>query len=160
MSDRKQKANAAHGGFIDPEVATDNHDKVMLWLDANIESIVASIFNKEKTEDLKTTSQWERPITKGDGKYKTIVGYMDMLCTVRKKSSPDDEEYRYLLDHICFEVKSKITSIGEVIRQINQYKTFLPPVRFVIVSPDDRYSDILTNQGIYFVKCPSIEELS
>ena len=160
MSDRKQKANAAHGGFIDPEVATDNHDKVMLWLDSNAESIVSSFLN-DKEGTYKISKQWERPITKGDRQYKTIVGYLDMLCIIEKMDGIENgREYFSRFGVVAFEVKSKITSIGEVIRQINQYRTFCHVNKFYIVSPDDRFSEILKQQGIGFIKTPSIEELS
>lgn len=54
---------------------------------------------------------------------------------------------------MAFEVKSSIPSLGEVIRQIRLYEQYLK-ARYVIVSPDDRWADILARQNIGFIKVP------
>lgn len=64
----------------------------------------------------------------------------------------------YIEYSLMFEVKTSIKSIGEVIRQIQLYKTYFQIYtnriyEFIIVSPDDRYIDILKSQGIGFLKC-------
>jgi len=52
---------------------------------------------------------------------------------------------------VYFEVKSKIESVGALLRQINFYKSYKPG-RYVVVSPDDRHKDLLASQGVGFVK--------
>ncbi len=52
---------------------------------------------------------------------------------------------------IFIEAKSEIKSLGELIRQINVYRTYQGGNYFV-VAPDDRYIDILNEQGIGFIK--------
>lgn len=52
---------------------------------------------------------------------------------------------------VYFEVKSKIESVGALLRQINFYKSYKPG-KYVVVSPDDRYKDLLASQDVGFVK--------
>jgi hypothetical protein len=61
---------------------------------------------------------------------------------------------------VAFEVKVEINSAAEVIQQINCYRTYLRPnTSFVVVSPDDRYRDIIESQDISFYK-PSPEVIA
>jgi hypothetical protein len=60
---------------------------------------------------------------------------------------------------VAFEVKVQIKSAPEVIQQVNCYKAFLPFAKFVVVSPDDRYRDIIESQDIGFYK-PSPEVIA
>lgn len=139
---RKEKVSTKSAGFVDADIATDKHDEIMIWLDQNIENVLFKL-NPEISVD-GVEKQWEFVIKKGERQYTSIVGYIDMLVTVR---SGDYEHY------LAFEVKSKINSLGEVIRQINQYKAFCPPtVKFFVVCPDDKFAKIFVQQGIGFVK--------
>lgn len=52
---------------------------------------------------------------------------------------------------INVEVKPKIDSFGETLRQINTYKTYLPDDIFVIYSPDTRFKEAFETQGIKFI---------
>jgi hypothetical protein len=57
-------------------------------------------------------------------------------------------------DHTsCFVVKSFIHSIDEVIRQVQMYKSY-EISDFWVVCPDDRFVDLLNEQGIGFIKYP------
>ena len=51
-----------------------------------------------------------------------------------------------------FKVKTKIDSVGELIRQINYYRNVLRETIFVVVSENDKYKDILKDQKIRFIK--------
>jgi hypothetical protein len=51
---------------------------------------------------------------------------------------------------VCFEVKSKITSLGDLIRQIHLYQEYIK-APFVVVSPDIRFANALRGQGIHFL---------
>lgn len=53
---------------------------------------------------------------------------------------------------LLFEIKPAIRSLGELIRQINIYRTYEQQSRFIVVSPDDRFRSNLESQGISFVK--------
>lgn len=51
----------------------------------------------------------------------------------------------------CFEVKSTIPSMGELIRQIRLYQQY-EQTPFVVVAPDTRFRSALEGQGIRFVQ--------
>ena len=52
---------------------------------------------------------------------------------------------------ILVEAKMAIPSLGELLRQINLYRTAFSG-KFVVVSPEDRFSTILVEQGVTFIK--------
>jgi DNA-binding XRE family transcriptional regulator len=115
---------------------------------------------------------WERSVTKGKSNH--IDCYIDMEAKVKVSYATcggfvrisregdlsdliDDnllpEWYTYGPQFsLFFEVKSSIESLGEVIRQIRKYKTYCPG-KYIVVSPDDRYADLLKAQNIDFYKC-------
>ena len=149
---RKEKATTKSGGFVDPQLSTDDHDEVMIWLHENIESVICEICPSAK--DIK--SKWEMPIIKGSHQYSSIVGYIDMTCqfsAIPNKSNSEDDRSFF---NVAIEVKSRISNIGEVVRQINQYRAFFRADRFYICSPDDRFVSILESQNIGFIKAPDL----
>lgn len=139
---RKEKVNSISSGFVDSDLMTDEHDQIMIWLHENIASIL-----EERSYEL-DWSEWEKPIPKGEGKYKTIVGYADLM--VRTKSG----------ELFIFEVKSKIKNVGEAIRQIKQYQFYAGHAvsKFIIVCPSDKFKAILESQKIGFVRCPIFDK--
>jgi hypothetical protein len=52
---------------------------------------------------------------------------------------------------VFFEVKTKIPSVGALLRQINFYKSYKPG-KYVVVCPDDRHKELLANQNVGFIK--------
>lgn len=58
----------------------------------------------------------------------------------------DDDEEVYNI-----EVKPKIKSFGETLRQINTYKSFNPNAKYIIYSPDTRFKAAFESQGITFI---------
>jgi hypothetical protein len=64
---------------------------------------------------------------------------------------------------LYFEAKPKIQSLGELLRQINTYKTYVADrhnsrdvCRFVVVSPDTRFRSAIEGQGIEFWESPEL----
>lgn len=49
------------------------------------------------------------------------------------------------------ELKPKINSLGELLRQVNVYGSAIPDALIVIVSPDEQYREILEDQDVRFV---------
>lgn len=104
---------------------------------------------------------WESPIKSAKD---FVVGFVDMLVVARyqhlsytdagyfttKEKAPKWELFSQQHNFV-FEVKPSIRSVGEVIRQIRMYQQFKDGDYF-IVSPDDRFVDVLRSQGIYFIK--------
>ena len=109
-----------------------------------------SITTKRKT--------WERPI-KSHNEF--VIGFIDMevVCDVPEYLDYSGDfpvwKIRHIEYSLMFEVKTSIKSIGEVVRQIQLYKNYRNRYKdkFIIVSPDDRYVDLLKSQNIGFVKC-------
>lgn len=139
---RKEKVNSRSAGFVDSDLMTDEHDQVMVWLYENINEIMEEIGHKVKW------AEWEKPLPKGQGQYKTIVGYADLM--VRTETG----------EIFIFEVKSKIKNVGETIRQIRQYQFYVGSSisKFVIVCPSDKFKNILEGQGIDFLRCPIFDK--
>jgi hypothetical protein len=99
-----------------------------------------------------------------------IVGYADLLIksaipAIRQLYTPsplrggDDVfngfavswETERWTPSVLVEAKSFLPTVGELMRQINLYRTaFKGPV--VIVSPDDSYADLLHEQAVLFIK--------
>ena len=92
-----------------------------------------------------------------------IVGFVDMAVTFqlpRLNLNIELEEngwnskwnIGYATDNrINFEVKTEIPSLGELIRQLNMYKSYGAKNIFV-VAPDDSHKELLQEQGIGFIK--------
>lgn len=51
---------------------------------------------------------------------------------------------------VFFEVKTKIQSLGELIRQIRFYEEYKKG-KYFVVSPESQYASLLNEQGIGFV---------
>lgn len=102
---------------------------------------------------------WECPVMARNG---FLVGFIDMKVVMERNYvrmehgkwcehppasvNPDDI---YLL-----EVKPRIQSAGELIRQIRMYQSYQQGT-YIIVSPDDRFASVLADQGIEFLKAPA-----
>jgi hypothetical protein len=106
---------------------------------------------------------WEKTIVARNG---FTVGFADMEVVVRFSSDlsfscSEEPTLRTLpriewsveinQEHVIFEAKTSIGSVGEVIRQIRLYQQHQPG-HYVLVSPDDRFADLLRSQDIQFVK--------
>ena len=106
---------------------------------------------------------WEKTIVTAKN---YTVGFADMEVVVRFSKSLNfweneraPEGGRPVIDwfvedrqeHVLFEAKTAIASVSEVIRQIRLYQQYQAGV-YVVVSPDDRFADVLRGQGIQFVK--------
>lgn len=48
------------------------------------------------------------------------------------------------------EVKSVLPTLGELMRQLNLYRQAYPNV--VLMAPDERYAELLKEQGVLFMK--------
>lgn len=128
------------------------HDQIVIWTQENAVRIYREINEKEikgyKRELLLDFSavqcEWEAPLTRGRG---SIGGYVDLMI-IGSNAFP--------FGVIGCEIKPRIPSAGDVIRQIQYYRTLecgrMSLVEFCVVSPDDRYAKIFEDQGIHFIK--------
>ncbi|KOF03939.1 hypothetical protein AWW67_02150 [Roseivirga seohaensis] len=88
----------------------------------------------------------------------SYMGYMIKGIPIGSNQKKEIEEYSlpYLFsyfndDEVFFEVKTKIPSVGALLRQINFYKSYKPG-KYVVVCPDDRHKELLASQNVGFVK--------
>jgi len=102
-------------------------------------------------------------------KMERIVGYADLLIetqcprveAIYKKANSWDEfgildgfELTWSSDRvprILVEAKSVLPTVGELMRQIQLYRTAFRG-NFIVVSPDDSYAQILAEQGVTFIQ--------
>jgi hypothetical protein len=122
----------------DSELSTPRHDELVLHLlyDKNAEKLVriANDFTDGYLIDnIKVTSEY--PICASND---FIIGYADIII-------------RYGNNYfVCVEVKPKIKSFGETLRQINTYKKYRSS-NFVIYSPDTTFKAAFETQGIKII---------
>ncbi|MEI8047084.1 MAG: hypothetical protein WCI92_06875 [Bacteroidota bacterium] len=115
--------------------------------------------------------KWELPITTASNNNKSTIGFIDFCASFslphlslsglkfHQKEFSHEEKY-YDIDEnalmfkyipigksILVEVKTEIISLGELIRQVNQYKTYFHGDYYVLC-PNNKYKDILMEQGI------------
>lgn len=122
--------------------------------------------------------KWERPITGYNG---YVHGFADLEMIIRRSRlsisnhtvmSPYDYSFRdeRRIDYIkafeegsiciifLFEVKSKIISLGDLIRQVQLYRSKVEEAKFYVVSPDVmKYKNVLKSQGIGCIEYPTGE---
>jgi len=151
MEEIKAKTNLEKLGFLDSDRKSPTHDEIQLWLLNNATEIVSKIF-KEGTQFEVTDIFLEQPIIQVNNHsgYKSIIGYADAFIETKIITDTQLGKKGY---YFCIEIKSKIDSFGDLVRQIHTYKRFLDgQTIFVVISPDDRYAAALKTQNIKFVK--------
>ena len=159
MGQIKAKTLLEKMGFVDEDKKTPAHDKIQMWTYQNAKTIIEDLFAKGEWTFQILSNEWEYEVFAHSYNSKYIVGFVDVAVKFEKdndKREWDDERPR-----VFFEVKTKIPSIGELIRQLKVYKTHLSHKKqaFVVVSPDDSCADILKQQGFFFYKYPDPEKL-
>ena len=173
---KKLNTYQARLGFDDADLRKPDHDEIMLWLDRNHKQVLKQL----GVEPLGSKGIWEKPLKNGN----FAVGFIDYMVTYFQPSQEPpvkvswrnggnlpkgvaplidtDKEFFitysdlfYKQRNYYFEVKTAIPSIGELIRQIQFYKSYLlihhSDVKFAVVCPDDRFQDVLRSQEIEFV---------
>lgn len=134
--------------------------------------IDSTIPPKPRITKIKKT--WELPVSTKNYSNKYTIGFIDFAATFNipkiellglkysqkefshKKDYYDIDEsdlrYHYYPDEktIFVEVKTEISSLGELMRQINHYKSYLNGDYYVLC-PDNTYKDKLLEQGVNFI---------
>lgn len=123
---------------------------------------------------VKIETRFEVPVTTGR---EYIVGFVDVRATVTYPrlavehlrydsihprdiiGTEDDPLLAFYYpegrgqETIYFEAKPRIPSLGELLRQIRTYQEYVRG-RFVVVSPDTRFRQVIEDQGIEFWEAP------
>jgi hypothetical protein len=132
----KAKTIIERHGFQDPDHHKSRHDEIQIWVLENFHTVIKHLLPSQAI-DTETPLGLKLEHVIVDGKY--VVGFVDVFCTRLG---------------IAVEIKTEIPLIGELLRQIQFYKNYVGGYYWVVVSPDDRYANVLTAQGILFFKYP------
>lgn len=114
--------------------------------------------------------EWEKPLQAKSGFF---IGYVDLLISYAFTScvgnngrwvciNYENRIFKYDLTQApqlrahgtnAYEVKSKIPSCGELLRQLQTYRTLLGrEIKLTVVCPDDRFQSIIESQEFGFIK--------
>lgn len=131
-SDRTLLANL---GFSDPDKGTSEHDLACQYIsDPRVCPLVIGQLTGNLGEGWQLSEckqSIEVPIVKGEGQYRTTIGFADALVRASWTCGPTREKRTH---SFLFEVKIHPCQIGDVIRQIKLYREFLKPDFSIFVS--------------------------
>lgn len=151
MAAPKAKTNMERMGFVDDDLKSANHDKLLIWLDENITNVVESITTKKITIQ---STEWEMPVVQSSNANnlnspKFIVGFIDYVVNLSFEC-PDTGAYG--MGRIFFEAKTKIPSLGELLRQLKFYSTYAKfNTRIAVLSTDSTFKKQIEANGFSFV---------
>lgn len=150
MAKPKAKTIQQRFGFLDDDLIKPDHDEIMIWLDKLVreQHVLEALVDGADVELREVV--WEFPInSKG-----YIIGFVDMVIGVSFYDSLNKHN-QWL--KIGFEVKTEIPSLGELFRQLRMYQSytaFSNPIMYVVVSPENKFTDQLIEQGIGYMNYP------
>ena len=105
MAEPKIKTIQARFGFADPDLKRPVHDKIIKWLDANIEDVLMLVLSlSARPKSVRT--KWE-PLVRTTEDGGQFIGFIDVMAYCGQDEKP-----------ILFEAKTNIESLGELFRQL------------------------------------------
>jgi virulence-associated protein VapD len=166
MGEIKAKTHLEKLGFNDSDKKSPNHDAIQKWAYDNIADIIAKTVMKKNPHPYKLSKPiWEDQVVNRNRDFKQVIGFIDLWVEIEGTFyfSRDQEWHKHKTE-VFIEVKTKIESLGALIRQMRAYQTFAPQEyrafsEYIIVSPDDRHSETLIDQGFWFYKYNNPNEL-
>ena len=144
-------------GFKDNELFEQEHDNMLCSLmDESVIIKIFSLTSKIPEENIKKTTldikiKPEFPIKTYNG---YIIGYADLLAEFRLKDK-EKIDVKFIL---CIEIKTKIESIGALLRQINTYKEYLNCIFYIVIAPNvnNNQRNVLKMSGIHLIDIKDI----
>lgn len=147
-------------GFADPDKKDRMHDLgcQYLALPENRERIARDVLGRP---DISFSKQpiFESPIVKGEGKYQTVVGFIDVVLSgfVKTTEVEDPGACSYFHRWLAIEVKITPVGIGEILRQIKLYRQFRAAdnLRWMVATSFPLSANdvaILKGAGVYHVR--------
>lgn len=123
------------------ELKTPEHDKLVIWTFNNVALVLEGLGIKDELKGCER--ELEHAIIKegySHSKYcegsKDAIGFVDLMVISNSNK------------HYVFEIKPHITSIGDVMRQINYYRTYLRG-KFIIVTKTKGLKELFESQGVF-----------
>ena len=163
MDNNKEKANThlEKMGFKDNELFEQEHDNMLC--DLMNDDIMLKILYMSQPQLPKLDYEYikslfkvecikpEYPV-KSHNEY--IIGYIDILT----EFSFDHKKFENRRIRLVIEIKTKIESIGALIRQINTYKEYLKAVSYTVIAPNttEKQKDILLKSGIVLLDIKNV----
>lgn len=158
MSQENQAAYERSTTLSDEDLRQPQHDEILLWLDTNMTGILNRLIYPDLTDEqiesylenpAEIKKNWQQPIKGPSGE---IIGFVDIIVSYERSDESSDTISKVFF----FDVRTAIPSLGELIREINTYKLYLGfeqswMYTYLVVCADDRYADILAEQGIHFL---------
>lgn len=149
MAEPKAKTQLELFGFKDPDIHKPEHDEMICWIDRNIADILMLVLKINTRPTAKT--RWEAVVEDRNRQ----LGHVDLYVT-----------YHYGIGSAegctegdcCIEAKTKIDTLGALLRQIRFYQCGtiagrrISKMPFIVISPDERFADVLLEQGVKFLK--------
>ena len=144
----------------DESLKTPEHDALVIWLRDNLSTVVDSL--KIAPVYKMGTPSIEYPIT---NKHSTILCFIDLKVNIEyMEKVREDHSYREQVA-LLFEVKPKIESFGEILRQVQSYKIYYEAnndswsrkCKVIVVSPDKIFKENIESQGFGFINPDDFE---
>lgn len=120
--------------------------------------VPVSFHGGQRYIDMQIKTVLHVPTADMGGRYQEISKKIGGVWRTDTVFASDGKSYLRSQSHkfnLSCEVKSTIGSVGELIRQLRQYES--PGVLVAVVSPDDRFRDVIESQGFIFIKAPKPE---
>jgi hypothetical protein len=147
-------------GFSDPDKVSERHDlgcryllhpEMAKKLGTSVITAAAQRKCPEATVEITAISgRVEVPISKGEGQYKTTIGFLDVVLTGEAKVKPLYLDPGRFEIHV--EVKVGVVPVSAILRQIKLYREFRIPTSFALVTDfplSDSEMNLLKNERIH-----------
>lgn len=149
----------------DDQLKTPKHDRMCLWVDNHINEIIQDCLMKRFKKNIqlienKTLLLWEEPIKNKNGFVVGIPDFKFCFSVWNGKTYADGNKLYFEVGGII-EVKPKIRSVGETMRQLKLYKSYAENIttnessntklrHVMLVTETSGYKDLFEKQGIHF----------
>jgi len=158
----KEKSNTVieRFGFKDEDLTTPEHDKVFMFL-LNRENMIKVIkdFSNGNLKD----ATIHRMVIEGEhaivGYNKYNIGFVDIHVVVEFYLCNNGERRVLNSRELGIEIKPYIKSIGELLRQINMYRSHVDWTAWAIATYSIEYKDVLSGQGIHIIDLNKFDNL-
>ena len=151
----KAKTHLEKLGFADSDKKDPAHDKIQEWVCNHIKEVIDKTVMRTNDKPYKISRpKWEHQLIYQSGNYRVIVGFIDVKVSIKGEFYfSDTKQVEEFSKDVFIEIKTQIPTLGELIRQMRSYEAYAAPqTEFVVVSPDDKYENILADQGFHFFK--------
>lgn len=107
------------------------------------------------SDGMVTSSRVEVVISKGDGKYMTTVGFLDVKIEWKRETKYERRATGVINGSLIVEVKIAPIDIADAIRQLKFYRQYVHADRWVLATAFDIHvgqSDTLKKEGIHHIR--------